>query len=248
MLENRPSVLCIAGLDPSGAAGLLADIKTLEANHVLGLGVCSAITYQNATEFDGVDWVTLDAIIRQIEVLERSFEFQYVKIGIIESWSVLIEVVDYLISRKRKIIWDPILSASAGFQFHSGFDANELNQLLKKVYLVTPNLVEINCMFPDIEEEQAAINASCLCNVLLKGGHKSDTGVKRDLLMEGGKLTARFEGLTGPDKRGTGCILSSAITANLAIGNDLQSACSIAKEYMNKYIFSSRELIGVHYG
>src|SRR5580704_12896311 len=120
MLKPRSYVLSISGFDPSGGAGMLADIKTFESNKVYGLGVISANTLQNDEEFTKVDWIPVDKIIEQIDILKKRFEFEYVKIGLIESLEVLNTIISYLTSHVShpKIIWDPILKASAGFEFH----------------------------------------------------------------------------------------------------------------------------------
>src|SRR6478609_9522229 len=101
-------LLSIAGFDPSGGAGILADIKTFEGNKVHGLGVCTSITYQNDKEFDGLNWLDKDQIKNQIDVLAKRFRFDWIKIGLIENLSMLNKLVDYLlhINPNAKIIWD----------------------------------------------------------------------------------------------------------------------------------------------
>ena len=115
-------VMSIAGFDQSSGAGVTADIKTFESCRVYGLGVSSAITFQNQNEYLGTKWMTPGEIIRQCEVLFREFSPSFVKIGLIESFDALDRIVTYLTTAlpKVKIIWDPILRASAGFQFHDG--------------------------------------------------------------------------------------------------------------------------------
>src|SRR4051812_8564103 len=88
--------LSIAGFDPSAGAGVLADVKTFEGNGVYGLGVVSALTWQNDKEFDKVEWIEVSKITSQIEVLLRRFDIKYVKIGLIENLMVLQEVVTFL--------------------------------------------------------------------------------------------------------------------------------------------------------
>ena len=121
---KRPYVLSIAGFDPSGGAGVLADVKTFEANKVYGFGVMSALTFQNDSEFEKVEWIPLEKIMEQISVLQKRFQFEYIKIGLIENLEVLNQLILNLKSNisNPKIIWDPILKATAGFDFH-----NEIN-------------------------------------------------------------------------------------------------------------------------
>src|SRR5579872_773482 len=95
MPKERPCVLSIAGFDPSGGAGVLADIKTFEQHKVLGMGVVTGLTFQNESEFDGVKWIPTDDIIRQIEILTRKYKFKFIKIGMLES----LENLELLTSR-----------------------------------------------------------------------------------------------------------------------------------------------------
>src|ERR1700729_4382873 len=110
-MSLRPYVLSIAGFDPSGGAGILADIKTFEAQQTLGLGVCSALTYQTENTFEGVTWVNKDTIIKQLAPLLKAYSIDYVKIGLIENMEVLNSIIDYLLGKNpsMRIIWDPIL-------------------------------------------------------------------------------------------------------------------------------------------
>jgi hydroxymethylpyrimidine/phosphomethylpyrimidine kinase len=246
--EKRLPVLSIAGFDPSGGAGILADIKTFEANKLLGLGVCTAITFQNDQEFDGVQWVPSDEIQRQIEVLARRFSLDWVKIGLIENLPTLKLLIQYLkeLNPEVKIIWDPIFKASAGFVFHSQLDREDLTEICKDITLLTPNLDEINKMFPDMSPESGADYLSQYCNILLKGGH--DAGDKaRDLLFANGLITIYESDRMSCGKHGTGCVLSSAILTNLAKGYDIKDACREGKEYVTDFIKSDSGLLGLHY-
>ena len=108
MTKPRPYVLSIAGFDPSGGAGILADIKTFENNGVYGFGVCSALTYQNDKEFIHVDWIDPDKIKQQILVLFKKFRIDFIKIGLIENFSVLLQLVKWIRSKNPEviIIWE----------------------------------------------------------------------------------------------------------------------------------------------
>lgn len=247
-MSLRPYVLSIAGFDPSGGAGILADIKTFEAHRTLGLGVCSALTYQTERTFEGVSWVGELTIIKQLEPLLRTYPAEYVKIGLIENVQVLSSVISYLLAKRPTIhiIWDPILSASAGYDFHSSIPEELLVELAKKVYLITPNLKEIKRIFPNLEEGEAATLLSKSCNVFLKGGHSTDNTSNDILYTKGEKIVFEAAKLHN-DKHGTGCVLSSSITALLAKGLQLEEACKKAKEYTTNFIASNSTLLGYHY-
>lgn len=247
MAKNRSVVLSIAGFDPSGCAGLLADCKTFEANEVYGITVCTANTLQNDVEFSAPNWIPVEQILQQYELLKKRFQFEYVKIGIVQNFQVLSQIISTVKESNEavKIIWDPVLKASSGFELHSGINKDQLVELCKKIYLITPNLEEISAMLPKKSPEESGKVLSKYCNVLVKGGHGTGE-YSMDVLYTSDKVF-RF---SGPrlqlSKRGTGCVLSAAITANLARGRILPEACMISKNYVTAYIRSSDTLIGYH--
>lgn len=249
MSRERKYVLSIAGFDPSGGAGVLADIKTFESNKVYGLGVISANTFQNDNEFERVEWISAGNIIEQIEILRKRFTFEYVKIGLIENLSVLETIVSHLTDKIEnvKIIWDPILKASAGFEFHEGMDLAVLDRLLVKMHLVTPNIPEAASLGKEKTAGQNAERLARSCNVFLKGGHsEKKTGYDSLYLKEGKQFSFRPKSKSIFPKHGSGCVLSSALTANLAKGEGLHRACLNAKRYTEKYLGSNKTLLGSH--
>jgi len=254
MSAVRPHVLIIAGLDPSSGAGLLADIKTLEMHKVYGFGVCSALTRQNDKEFYDVEWLGAEKIIGQIEVLAKKHSFGVVKIGLIQFNNTIIRIIDYLseLNKDVKIIWDPVLKASSGFVFHETFSYEFINEITAKTYLITPNISEARTLTNNADHINQALlcmtnNINTKCSVLLKGGHSTNK-IKNDILFSGGKQTIlKGEAIPGYDKHGTGCVLSSAIAAGLALGKSLEQSCRDAKEYTRKFILSNKTLLGYHY-
>ena len=250
---KRPCVLSIAGFDPSGGAGVLADIKTFEVNKVLGMGVVTGLTFQNDSEFDGVKWMEISEIIKQIEVLSRKFKFEFVKIGMIKDLEMLEPIISILNTQYSitKIIWDPILKASAGFEIHNPdsyrYEKEKLIFILKNIFLITPNMNEIRILTNENNELIAAKELSKYCNVFLKGGH-SEKNKGRDYLFttEGKEFSFRPKEISEVGKHGSGCVLSSAITANLAKGFNLHRSCLRAKDYTTKFLMSSKTLIGHH--
>lgn len=248
MEAERPYILTIAGFDPSGGAGILADIKTFEMNKVYGQAVCTAITFQNEKEFDSVKWVSVEEIISQIEILSRIHSFELVKIGLIEDFHTLDQIVTFLKKKNDdiRIVWDPILKASAGFDFHSNIDFKQVEEVCSKIFLITPNKDEIKRIYPDVSPYVGAEKLSKHCHVLLKGGHDESEKAK-DILFENNNRYS-FEAHWGEyGKHGTGCVLSSAILTNLAKGYDLSDACREAKEYVTEFINSHDSLLGFHY-
>lgn len=251
MGKERACVLSIAGFDPSGGAGILADIKTFEANKVCGMGVVSAITFQNDVEFENVKWIETIDIIQQISVLLKRFEFACIKIGLIKNLDVFLEIITYLKNNpttiKAPIIWDPIIKASAGFEFHELFDKEKLKLVLKNIFLITPNVNEVVFMAQVNQPLIAAQQLAQYCAVLLKGGHNTEEpGV--DYLFTNHISEKIIPNITPVfSKHGSGCVLSAAITAQLAGGNNLLNACKKAKKYTEIFLASNSTLIGNHY-
>ena len=242
-------VLSIAGFDQSSGAGVTADIKTFESCRVYGLGTSSSITFQNQNTYLGTKWLTPDEIIRQCEVLFREFSPAYVKIGLIESFDTLEQVVNYLWTAlpKVRIIWDPILKASAGFQFHDGENLIQLQDILREIYLITPNTDELKTLFgnhPDVESLQALARSQNL-NILWKGGH-NDGALASDRLVTPDKVYTFSVTRARHGKHGTGCVLSSAIASYLTLGYPLPDACRLGQHYVAGFIRSNDTNLGMH--
>jgi hydroxymethylpyrimidine/phosphomethylpyrimidine kinase len=248
MSIERPYVMTIAGFDPSGGAGLLADCKTFEKCDVQGFGICSGITYQNDLQFVSVDWLTVEQIKKQIEILFKRFDSNWVKIGIIESFDMLENVIDFIKSFniKTNIIWDPILVSSSGFAFHEKLDSEKIKDLASKIFLITPNLKEAKELMNESSPEKGAEKLSRFCKVYLKGGH-GEGNFSQDILFESGKQTVYSASREGCfPKHGSGCIFSAALTAQLANGKNIYPACEEAKKYVTNYLKSSNGLLGIH--
>ncbi|MDB5261951.1 MAG: hydroxymethylpyrimidine/phosphomethylpyrimidine kinase [Adhaeribacter sp.] len=249
MSKLRPYVLSIAGSDPSAGAGVFSDIKTLEGNKVYGLGVVSAITYQDDNTFAGVDWIPVGNIIGQVELVLAKFPVKVVKVGLMQSLPVLATILNYLIEVKPaiKIIWDPILKASAGFTFHAEVEQELLQKVLSKVFLITPNVPEVRQLAAAKTEEESAQQLSRYCHILLKGGHREDkTGWDALYLQSGEKYTFRPKQQNISAKHGSGCVLSAALAANIAQGYKLPRACLRAKQYTAQFLSSNPALLGYH--
>ena len=249
MTKLRPSILSIAGFDPSGGAGVLADIKTFEANNVYGLGVLSALTFQNDIAFEKVEWIPIEKIIEQIAVVQKRFEFDYVKIGLTENLTILNNLIANLKSQisNLKIIWDPILKSSSGFEFHNEVNRYLLECICKNIFIVTPNFDEIKLITGEQDAKKAAKELSKYCNVFLKGGHNSND-LGRDFLFttEGKEFSFRPKIEVKYNKHGSGCVLSSAIAACLSKGYKLHRACLTAKQYTAQFLNSNKTLSGFH--
>lgn len=248
MIKQRPYILSIAGFDPSGGAGVLADVKTSESIGVYGLAVTTCITYQNDTEFDGVHWLSKKKIKKQLYPVLKAYKIQYVKIGLIENLETLSEIIELLLSYNKqiKIIWDPILRASAGFDFHKKIDEKLVTHIFESIQFVTPNWHEVRLLANEKDVVIGAEKIAQKCNVYLKGGHNIETPAT-DMIWLNKKLDILHpESVTELTKHGTGCVLSSALAAYLALGHPLHKACELAKAYTFKFLISNETNVGYH--
>ncbi|KRB54405.1 hydroxymethylpyrimidine/phosphomethylpyrimidine kinase [Flavobacterium sp. Root186] len=249
MSENRPFVLTIAGLDPSGGAGILADIKTFEQHKVSGFAISTANTIQTENTFYEVQWTDLSFVIRSIETFFLNYKISAVKIGIVSSLHDLSRIVSTikLLSPSTKIVWDPVLKSTTKFEFTVIKDYSDLHKILSKIDLITPNYNEIEVLFPGFISKNLRPQNEISTHILLKGGHNK-SAIGTDLLFFKNEI---FDLLPTHkkcfEKHGSGCVLSAAIASNLALNHNITEACKNAKTYIENYLSSSSTLIGYHY-
>ncbi|MGQ7946285.1 hydroxymethylpyrimidine/phosphomethylpyrimidine kinase [Flavobacterium sp. WC2509] len=258
MSANRPFVLTIAGFDPSAGAGVLADIKTFEQHGVYGFAINTANTIQTENEFFEIQWTDLAFILKSVKKLFENYTIKAVKIGIIPSLDYLKEIVFTIkkLSPKTKIVWDTVLKSSTNFDFTIIENRLDLTKILNQIDLITPNYNEIKIIFPNFSPLSCFINSLSLVqsgscgdssSVLLKGGHNpNEMGVDylytEDVIHQ---LLPRT--IECYEKHGSGCVLSSSIVANIALGQDLKTACEKAKIYTENYLLSNSTKLGFHY-
>ena len=246
MQNLRPYVLCIGGFDPSGGAGVLADIKTLEQLKIVGLAVLTCNTLQTESEFVTLDWFKTEEIVQSIRKLTCAYSIMFVKIGVVRNYLMLHQIVEELLSINPhcKIIWDTVLGSSSGFDLFELTCMEELKVILPKLFLLTPNAME----FEILKRFEVLDNIdSSKVSVLKKGGHnQKQLGV--DVLMTAAGAVEIIIGQEKlPQKHGSGCVLASAITGYLSLGNDLETSCRLAKKYINNFLNSNLTLLGYHY-
>lgn len=245
MSTDRPFVLTIAGLDPSGGAGILADVKTFEQHKVTGFAISSANTIQTENQFYEIQWTDLSFVIRSIETLFLNYKIKVVKIGIVSSLYDLNRIVSTIkmLSPSTKMVWDPVLKSTTKFEFMNIEDRLDLNKILSKIDLITPNYHEAEILFPEFASKENEF----LTNVLLKGGHNEKALGTDRLFLKDEVVEFLPSEKNCFEKHGSGCVLSSAIASNLALNQTLKEACKNAKIYIENYLSSTSTLIGYHY-
>lgn len=249
MSADRPIVLSIAGHDPCGGAGVLADIKTFEQHQVTGFAISTANTIQTENKFYEIEWTNLSFVIRSIETMFLSYKISVVKIGIVPSVHYLNRILSTikLLSPSTKVVWDPVLKSTSEFEFIKIEDYPVLDKILSKIDLITPNYNEIEILFPGFFTNKLWQQNKIPTSILLKGGHNiSEPGTDR-LFVKNEVIDLLPSEKNYFEKHGSGCVLSSAIASNLALDQTLHEACLNAKTYIEKYLSSTSTLIGYHY-
>ncbi|MBR5588365.1 MAG: bifunctional hydroxymethylpyrimidine kinase/phosphomethylpyrimidine kinase [Kiritimatiellae bacterium] len=242
--------LTIAGSDCSGGAGIQADLKTMTVNGVYAMSAITALTAQNTRGVRAIQAVTPEFLAEQLDAIIEDIPPDAVKIGMVAS-SAHIRVIANRLRHynAQRIVVDPVMVATSGANLIQS-DAVEtlMHELFPLATLVTPNLPEAQVLAQmriahEAERRIAAkrIGDAYHCSVLLKGGHGQSTAT--DWLYTDGEWIC-FEGerIANPNTHGTGCTLSSAITAHLAKGCSLVDAVQRAKAYVTGAIAAGLDL------
>ena len=233
------TALTIAGSDSSGGAGIQADLKSFAANGVFGMSVINSVTSQNTTGVFGVYDIPCDVVASQIDAVFKDIFPDAVKIGMVSSAEIINTIADRLKHYNAKnIVLDTVMVSTSGCKLLRDDAIDALTSVLFPIAdIITPNLHEaqILCGF-DIRSESDMVHAADVIynkynvTVLLKGGHLANTS--NDLLYDGNETWFEAVRIDNPNTHGTGCTLSSAITANLAKGMDIKTAVKSAKDYI----------------
>lgn len=260
--EFKPVVLTIAGFDPSGGAGIIADLRTIESFGCTAVAAITSVTFQNAEKFFGAKHQSAESVREQVEAITGATRIAAVKIGMLPTAEIVREVARLI--RENDLpapVIDPVMESTSGGKLmeDDAFDVF-LTELLPLARVVTPNIPEAEKLAgmnirneDEMRQATARIRELGARAVLIKGGHleeqRSDVRGQRsestkqeavDLLDDDGQVTVfRSEWIEAPNVRGTGCMLSSAIAASLANGSDLKEAVRAAKAFVADRIRSS---------
>lgn len=246
------TVLSIAGSDPSGGAGIQADLKTFCAYKVYGMAAITSLTAQNTVGVQDVNHVPSAFLVKQLKAIYEDIRIDAVKIGMLGTLENVVAVSQFIEETKvPNVVLDPVLISGSGKPL---IEENAI-QILKDTLLnlctiVTPNLMEASLLtgikVEDVSSMKDAATSLLLKtgagNVLVKGGHLEGRAV--DLFFDGKKFELYEAPKVQKPTHGTGCTLSSAIAAGLARGFELKDAVSKAKGYVLTGIKSGFDDIG----
>lgn len=238
-----PVALTIAGSDPSGGAGLQADLKTFHQFGVYGEAVVTLITVQNTVRVERVETLAPDLVLAQIRAVVDDIPPRAAKTGALGNAAVIDAVAEAAKTFSFPLVVDPVMISKHGARL---IEAGSLARLIECAYLLTPNLPEAAELVGFAVDDRDSMHRAAVAlaamgakNVLVKGGHL--TGDALDLLyLEGGECqefsAARIDTV---HTHGTGCTYSAAITAELARGTGLVQAVSLAKAFVSEAIRSN---------
>lgn len=247
-----PRVLTIAGSDPSGGAGIQADLKSISANGGYGMAAIAALTVQN-TEGVRAIHVPPSAFLRQqLDALSDDIVIDAVKIGMLANAEVVHTVTEWLDAvRPPIVVVDPVMVATSGDRLLDTAAESALRDLLERADLVTPNLAELAVLarreITDWADALAAaeqLSAQAGAAVLVKGGHLAGTEAPDALVDATAGIHQHFTGarIDTRNTHGTGCSLSSAIATLLARGEEPEQAVSGARSWLRESLRESNRL------
>jgi hydroxymethylpyrimidine/phosphomethylpyrimidine kinase len=262
-----PNVLSIAGVDPSGGAGVLADVKTFSALGAYGCGVVAALTAQNTQAVTGVHTPPVDFLQLQIDTLFSDVRIDAVKLGMLGTADIVRTVADRLSHFKAQhVVCDPVMVAKSGDHLLARSAVAMLREaLLPASFMITPNLPEagvllesrapesVKEMYRAAERLRDMLPTASERWVLLKGGHLPGSELM-DLLFDGDRMIELpAQRIDTGNTHGTGCTLSSAIAALLPQRADalrpVEAAVREARAYLLRAIAASAALtVGLGHG
>lgn len=255
-VRNLPIMLSIAGSDPSGGAGIQADLKTATAFQVYGAAVITSLTVQNTRGVAGIHEVPADFVADQARAVLDDLDVAAIKIGMLAAPKIAGAVAAVLAEHPDiPVVLDPVMVATSGDRLVTAeTTAVIIERLLGLATVITPNLPETGALLGAAAPDNPADMITAAARLrelgtgaaLVKGGHLTGRDVSIDVLADADGVS-RFEGpwIDTPNTHGTGCTLSSAIASRLAMGDQLRDAVRAARDYLAGALQSGA---GLHVG
>jgi hydroxymethylpyrimidine/phosphomethylpyrimidine kinase len=237
-----PVALTIAGSDSGGGAGIQADLRTFAFHQVHGTSALTCVTAQNTLGVSRVDALSADAVVAQIEAVVSDIGVQAVKTGMLLSQEIIAAVAERAKALPNLVV-DPVMVSRTGAQLIDDAAIATLKQhLLPLARLLTPNRYEAQMLsgleiltLEDMQLAARKIYDLGTKAVLVKGGGMTGELRGVDIWFDGERLEVlRTDCIDTNNTHGTGCTLSAAIAANLALGKDLFMAVTLAKDYVTR--------------
>ena len=251
-LRRPPVALTIAGSDPSGGAGIQADLKTFSALGAYGTSVITALTAQNTQGVTGIHLVPADFVTQQLDTLVADVRIDAVKIGMLATRDLADAVAAFLREYPSEVVvLDPVMVATSGDRLLAQDAVEAIRRLLPLASLITPNLdeaadllrvdraVDVNGM---LEQGRQLLSLGAV-RVLIKGGHLPETSDAIDVFVSAElEQVLSTPRITTMNTHGTGCTLSSAIAALRPQRGSWLEAVTDAKHWLSDAIAAARVL------
>ena len=245
---SADTVLLFSGLDPSGAAGIAADIETINQFGVTSLPIITTLTAQNTQKVLSLEPTNNLFLNDQFRLIDDDIYFKTVKIGLLGSLSQ-IETISRLLTTRKDfvIIFDPIIMSSSNNELSS----NDMIDMMKKVLiplctLITPNLEELKLLAPGLDEKLAVKSLNCPWT-LITTSDSSEIEIEHRLYHYS-DLIRKFSYKKLPGKyHGSGCTLSSAISALMATGVEVEEASRRGLDYTYQTLLNAKKLGKMQY-
>jgi len=251
-MSRPPVALTIAGSDPSGGAGIQADLKTFSALGVYGTSVITALTAQNTAGVTGVHVVPTDFVIQQLETLIADVRLDAIKIGMLANADIVAAVGDFLVRHHHDhVVLDPVMVATSGDRLLDDDAVQAIRDLMPLASLVTPNIAEAAALLgtrpartlPAMRLQARAMQELGAPRVLIKGGHRAGGTEAVDLLLDvDGELLLRAPRVDTVNTHGTGCTLSSALAALRPQRDSWLQAAQDAKSWLTSALAAADSL------
>lgn len=247
---KQPVVMTIAGFDPSGGAGVLADIKTISAFGCHGVAAVTSLTFQNTQKVFGASHQTVETLRRQVEPLFNDFEIAAIKTGMLGTAEIANEITNLIKLKDKPLVVDPVLRSTSGFDLT---DRQAIEALKSRVIplasVVTPNAEEAQRLTGVVIRDRSSMQRAAQAilemgarAVLITSGDLDLDSSSDVLLDDEGAVTYDAVRIRSRHTHGTGCALASALACLLARGLSLRESIPIAKEYVSQAIQSAPQL------
>ncbi|EPR75424.1 Hydroxymethylpyrimidine phosphate kinase ThiD [Leifsonia rubra CMS 76R] len=247
---RAPRVLSIAGSDPSGGAGIQADLKSIAANGGYGMAAITALTVQNTQGVRGVHVPPAEFLREQLDALSDDIAIDAVKIGMLATTEVVGVVRSWLDAvRPPLVVLDPVMVATSGDRLLDAEAELALRELVRLCDMVTPNIPELAIIaaepaaetWPEVVAQAARVSVSYGVRVLAKGGHLSGAEAPDALVdarLGNVPVVTEFDGIRidTTNTHGTGCSLSSALATRIAVTGDWSAAVGESKRWLSESI------------
>ena len=247
LIMTKPIILCFSGLDPSGGAGIQADIETVQAHGCHAASIITALTVQDTKTVYGLSNVDLGVIKKQTEAIFNDMPVAAIKVGLVSNPELVTYIANLARTYQLPVIVDPVLASGDG----SGLSTEQTKQNLIKAYLqdllplsrvVLTNTYELQTLTQDLGNSVDVLLSTGVNAVAVTGTHDDTDDVINRLYDKSGLISEKSFPRLDAEFHGTGCTLASAVAANIALGDDVKTAYEKAQVYTYEAISNANQL------